>query len=151
MEYFYHVGAGAPNSYLVMLDKLQERVCRTVGPSLATSLEPLTHPRNVSSLSIFYRYSFGRSSSEPSKLVPLSYHRGCPLVILIGCMVFLSLFLDVIRVSISIVSLHARLDSGICNRKITSFDIWYKWLQVLKLNINILSIPKLLSPQCCQH
>ena len=42
--YCCHVCAGAPSSwYLELLDKLQKRICRTVGPSLATSLEPLTH------------------------------------------------------------------------------------------------------------
>ena len=36
----------------------------TVGPLLAASLEPLAHCRNVASLSLFYRYYFGRFSSE---------------------------------------------------------------------------------------
>ena len=36
----------------------------TVGPSLAASLEPLSHRQNVASLSLFYRYHFGRCSSE---------------------------------------------------------------------------------------
>ena len=56
MEYCCHVWAGAPSCYLELLDKLQKRICRTVGPSLAASLEPLTHRRNVASLSLFYRY-----------------------------------------------------------------------------------------------
>ena len=43
MEYCCHVWAGAPSCYLELLDKLQKRICRTVGPSLATSLEPLAH------------------------------------------------------------------------------------------------------------
>ena len=50
--------------YLELLDKLLKRVCRTVGPSLAASLEPLAHRRNVASLSIFYGSYFGRCSSE---------------------------------------------------------------------------------------
>ena len=41
MEYCCHVWAGAPNCYLELLDKLQQRICRTGGPSLAVSLEPL--------------------------------------------------------------------------------------------------------------
>ena len=49
---------------------------RTVGPSLAASLEPLAHRRNVASLSLFYRYYFGRCSSELAQLVPLPYSRG---------------------------------------------------------------------------
>ena len=56
MEYCCHVWAGAPNCYLDSLDKLQKRICRIVGPSLAASLEPLAHRRNVAILSLFYRY-----------------------------------------------------------------------------------------------
>ena len=47
-----------PSCYLVLLDKLQKRICSTVGPSLAASLEPLAHDQNVTSLSFFYRYHF---------------------------------------------------------------------------------------------
>ena len=43
MEYCCHVWAGAPSCYLELLDKLQKQICRTVGPSLAASLEPLAH------------------------------------------------------------------------------------------------------------
>ena len=43
VEYYCHVWAGAPSCYLELLDKLQKRIFRTVGPSLAASLEPLTH------------------------------------------------------------------------------------------------------------
>ena len=49
--------------------------CRTVGPSLAASLEPLTHRQNVASSSLFYRYYFGRCSSELAQLVPLPFSR----------------------------------------------------------------------------
>ena len=75
MEYCCHVWAGAPSCYLELLGKLQKRICRTVGPSLAASLEPLAHRRNVTSLSLFYRYYFGRCSSELAQLVPLPYSR----------------------------------------------------------------------------
>ena len=43
MEYCCHVWAGAPNYYLKLLDNLQKRICRTVGPSCAASLELLAH------------------------------------------------------------------------------------------------------------
>ena len=76
MEYCCHVWAGARICYLELLDDLQKRVCRTVGPSLAASLEPLAHRRNVTSLSLFYRYYFGRCCSELAQLVPLPYSRG---------------------------------------------------------------------------
>ena len=76
MEYCCQVWAGAPSCYLELLDKLQKRICRTLGPSLSTSLEPLTHRGNVASVSLFYRYYFGRCSSELAQLVPLPYSRG---------------------------------------------------------------------------
>ena len=43
IEYCCHVWAGAPSCYLELLDNLQKRLCRTVGPSFAASLEPLAH------------------------------------------------------------------------------------------------------------
>ena len=73
MEYCCHVWAGAPSCYLDLLDKLQKRISRIVGPSLAASLEPLAHRRNVASLILFYRYYFGRCSSKLAQLVPLSF------------------------------------------------------------------------------
>ena len=77
MECCCHVWAGAPSCYLELLDKPQKRmICRTVGPSLATSLEPLAPCQNVASLSLFYRYYFGRCSSELAELVPRPYSRG---------------------------------------------------------------------------
>ena len=76
MEYCCHVWAGAPSCYVDLLDKLQKRICRIVGPLLAVSLEPLAHRRNVASLSLFYRYYFGRCSSELAQLVPLPFSRG---------------------------------------------------------------------------
>ena len=76
MEYCCHVWAGTPSCFLELLGKLQKRICMTVGPSFAASLEPLAHRRNVASLSLFYRYYFGRCSSELAELVPLSFSRG---------------------------------------------------------------------------
>ena len=63
MEYCCHVWAGAPSYYLELLDKLQKLICRTIGPSLAASLEPLAHRRNVARLSLFYRYYIGPTGS----------------------------------------------------------------------------------------
>ena len=68
--------AGAPSCYLELLHELQKRICKTVVPSPVTSLEPLAHRRNVASLSLFYRYYFGRCSSELAQLVPLPHSRG---------------------------------------------------------------------------
>ena len=74
MEYCCHVWAGAPSCYLELSDKLQKRICRTVGPSLAASLETLAHRRNK--VSLFYRYYFGRWSSGLAQLVLLPFSRG---------------------------------------------------------------------------
>ena len=76
MEHCCHVWVGAPSWYLEFLNKLQKRICRTVGPSLAVSLEPLAHGGNVATLSLFYRYYFGRFSAELADMVPLPYSQG---------------------------------------------------------------------------
>ena len=73
MEYCCHVWAGTPSCYLELLDKVQKRICRTVGPSLAASFELLAHRRSVANLTLFYRYYFGRCSSELAQLVPLPF------------------------------------------------------------------------------
>ena len=73
MEYYCHVWAGAPRCYLELVDKLQKWICRTAGPLLAASLEPLAHRRNVASLYLFYRHYFGRCSSKLAQLVPLPF------------------------------------------------------------------------------
>ena len=76
MEYYCHVWAGAPSCYVELLDKLQKWICRTVGPSLATSFEPSAHRRSVASLNLFYRYYFSRFSSELAQGAPLPFCRG---------------------------------------------------------------------------
>ena len=71
MEYCFCVGTGAPRCFLEMLGKVQKQICRTVGLSLAASLEPLVYHQNVAGLSLFHRYYFGRCLSELAQLVPL--------------------------------------------------------------------------------
>ena len=66
-----HVWAGTSSRYLELLDKLRKQICGTVGPLLAASLVPLDHRRNVATSSLFYRYYFGRCSSEMAELVPI--------------------------------------------------------------------------------
>ena len=73
MEYCCRIWAGARSCYLELLDKLQKWVCRIVGASLAASLEPLYHCRNVPSLSLFYSYYFCTCSLELAQLVPLPF------------------------------------------------------------------------------
>ena len=110
MEYCCHVLAGGPSCYLEMLGKLQKQICRTASPSLAASLEFLAHLQSVASLSLFYRYYFGRCSCELAQLVP-RFLEGGLLVILMDYMIFLSPFLDVTRMSILTVSFLAELGS----------------------------------------
>ena len=76
MEYCCHDWAAVRSCYMELLDKLQKRICRTVGPSLGASLEPMAHRQNVVTLSLFYRYYIDRCSSELAQLVPLSYSQG---------------------------------------------------------------------------
>ena len=70
--------SGSRWEVLDLLDKLQKQICRIVGPSLDASLEPLAHRQNAVSLSLFYRYYFGRCSSELAQLVPLPYSQERP-------------------------------------------------------------------------
>ena len=49
IEYCCHVWTGTPSRYLDILDELQKRICRAIGPSLAASLEPLALYRNATS------------------------------------------------------------------------------------------------------
>ena len=113
MEYCCHVWAGTPSCYLELLDKLQKRICRTVGPSLATSLEPLARRRNVASLSLFYSATLVDVHLNWLNWFHHLILEGDLLVILIDCIIFLSPFLDVTRMSMSTVSFLAQLDSGI--------------------------------------
>ena len=115
MEYCCHNWAGAPNYYSDMLDKLKKRIFRTVDLSLDATLESLARRQNIASLSLFYRYYFSWCSSDVAKLVPLNFLilMTDPLLIQIGCIRFLSPFLDVIRMSLSTGSFHTELDSGI--------------------------------------
>ena len=113
MEYCCHFWAGAPSCYLEFLDKLQKQICRTAGPSLAASFEPLAHRQNIASLSLFYRHYFGGCASELAQLVPLLYSRGRSTRYSDRLHDFSVPFLDVTRMSMSTVSFLAQLDSGI--------------------------------------
>ena len=96
MEYYCHVWAGAPSLYLELLDKLQKQICRTVSPSLAGSLEPLVYHQNVASISIFCRYTLVDVLQNWLNWLHFPFLEVGLLVILIDCMIFQSLFLDVI-------------------------------------------------------
>ena len=90
MEYCCHVWAGAPSCCLEFLDKLQKQICR----SLAASLEPLAHCRNVASLSLF---SIGIILVDVHLNWLNWFHllilKGVLLVMLIECIIFVSPFL----------------------------------------------------------
>ena len=105
MEYCCHVWAGAPSCYLDLLDKLQKRICRIVGPSLAASLEPLAHRRNVASLV----FSIGITLVDVLQNWSNWF--------------FLSLFLGATRMSTSTLSFLIQLDSGILCYRMLSFDL----------------------------
>ena len=55
-----------------------EQMHRTLGSSLAVSLQPLVHHSNAASLSFFRRYYLGRYSSELAELIPFLYSHGRP-------------------------------------------------------------------------
>ena len=95
--------------YLELLNKLQKRICRTVGPSLAASPEPLAHHQNVFSVGIAL-VDVHLNWLDWFHLLILE---GGLLVILIDYMILLSPFLDIRRMSMSTVSFLTQLDSGI--------------------------------------
>ena len=110
MEYCCRVWAGDPSCYLELVDKLQKQICRTADPSLAASFEPLTHHWNMASLSLFYRYYFGRWSSELTQLVPLPHSPGRSAHFSDRLHEF---SVTIPRMSMSTVSFLAQLGSGI--------------------------------------
>ena len=70
MEYCCHLWAGAPQTHLRPLDRVERRVKNLVGQVLGEQLQPLSVRRDVASLSLFYRYYFGRCSPSLSDCVP---------------------------------------------------------------------------------
>ena len=113
-----------PSCYLELLDKLQKRICRTAGPSLAVSPEPLAHCRNVASLGLFIGITLVDIHLNWFNWFHFLILEEGLLVILIDCMIFLSPFLDVTKMSMSTVSFLAQLNSGIlCTYKMLSFDV----------------------------
>ena len=99
MEYCCQAWAGAPNCYLERLDKLQKRICKTVGPLLAASLEPVAHRQNVVSLGLFY--PLADVLQNWLNWFYFIFLEGGLLVILIACMMFLSPSLYATRMSMS--------------------------------------------------
>ena len=110
----------APSYYLKLLDKLQKCMCRTASPSLAASLEPLDHRRNLASLRLFCRFYCGRYSSELFIWFHFLILKGGLHIFQIDLMRFLSPFLDVTKTIMSTVSFIGQLDS---TYTMLSFDV----------------------------
>ena len=96
MEYCCLVWAAAHSCCLEFLDKLQKRICKTVGPSLAASLKPLVHRQD---------FSIGITLIDVHLNWLNWFHflflEGGLLFILLDFMIFLSPLLDVTRMYIS--------------------------------------------------
>ena len=111
MEYCCHIWAGDPVATLDLLEKLQKQICRIFGPSLGASLEPVNP---CESCEVF---SIGITLVDVLQNWFNWFHflflEGGLLVILISCMIYLSPFLDVTRMSMSTVSFLTKLNSGI--------------------------------------
>ena len=99
MEYCCHVWAGARSCQLKLLDKLQKQICRTVGTSFAALLNPWLIVEMWSA----WVFSIGITLVGVLQNRLNLFHSfilvGGLLVILIDCMIFLLLFLDVTRMS----------------------------------------------------
>ena len=93
---------GTPICYLVIMNKIQKRMYSIVG----ASLETLAYCQNVTSLTLSYRYYFGRCLFE----LALHFFVVRLLVNLMGYMISFSSFLDVNKMSMSIVYFLAQLD-----------------------------------------
>ena len=113
MEYCCDVWAGAPSCYLEFLDKLQKRICRTVGPSFSTSPEPSACCRNVISLRQLICIILICVYLIWLNWFHFLITKGGVLVILIDCMIFLTPLLDLTRMFMSTVSFLAQLNSGV--------------------------------------
>ena len=70
MEYCSHIWAGSSNTILSALDRVQRRMRGLDGEEHFASLQSLSHRRNVASLSLSYRYFYGKFSDEFHLLVP---------------------------------------------------------------------------------
>ncbi|XP_065679767.1 uncharacterized protein LOC136094102 [Hydra vulgaris] len=72
MEYCCHIWGGSSDDALSLIDKVQKRIVNIVGPAFAADRQPVSHRRNVASLSLFSKYSDVHCSKELASLVPSS-------------------------------------------------------------------------------
>ena len=69
LEYCFHIWGSSP--YTSLLDRVESKaICLIGGPSLTSTLDPLSLHRKVASLSLFYRYYSGRCSDELAACIP---------------------------------------------------------------------------------
>ena len=69
LEYCSHVWGAS--SYTYLLDRVESKAIRLIGDATVTSsLDSLSLRRKVASLSLFYRYYFGRCSDELAGCIP---------------------------------------------------------------------------------
>ena len=74
MEYCCHVWAGTPSCYWNCQASYKNKYAGLLVHHFKG--EPLAHHQNVATLSLFYRYYFGRCSSELAQLIPLPFSLG---------------------------------------------------------------------------
>merc|ERR1712002_881809 len=69
MEYCSHIWGGSPA--VSLLDRVESKAVRLINdPSHTSSLDSLSLRRKVASLSLFYKYYFGRCSLELANSIP---------------------------------------------------------------------------------
>jgi len=78
LEYCSHLLDSASKGSLLLIEKLQNRTMRILGCSdpYEENILPMSHRRNVGSLSLLYRYFHGHCSKELLGLVPAPQHVG---------------------------------------------------------------------------
>ena len=115
MEYCCHVCASALSCYLDFLDKLHKRIWNIIGPLVKPWL---LFKIAITLIYIFFTYIFIGITLVGVHLNWLNWFHllileGGLLVILIDCLIILSPFLDVTKMSMLTVSFVTQLDSGI--------------------------------------
>ena len=71
LEYCSHIWSSVPKHTLGLLDSIQKRAIRLIAnPELTRHLDSLEHRRKVADLCLYYRYYYGKCSSELANLIP---------------------------------------------------------------------------------
>ena len=67
---FSYLGWCPKVPWLDLLDLVQKQVVSLIGSGLSSELQALSHRRDVANISLFYKYYYGKCSSELADLVP---------------------------------------------------------------------------------